>query len=213
MITVTDDLDGLLELLHPADEADEHDVALVEAVSTSERGLRLVLDARRTYDIHAPRSRWQIDCGGVAESRLELGEWAELSVDLDHALSWDFQYRREAIYLAGAVERPAALAADLLEHDERLLSPGRSRRWLNAMVPLRSLIDGGHGLVACGPLPAIELYGRLMAAHGARCARLREADPDLPREIADAVAAGDGLQTLLLDDSYVVAARLEARRI
>ncbi|MDP9384985.1 MAG: hypothetical protein M3P50_07105 [Actinomycetota bacterium] len=209
---MTDDLGGLLELVHPADEPDEHDVQLVEATRIGERRLRLVLDARRTYDIRAPGSRWEIDCDGVAESRLELGAWTELSVDLDHALAWDCQYRREALYLAGAVERPAALAADLLEHDERLLAPGLTRRWLNAVVPLRSLIAGGHGLVACGPLPAIDLYQRLMSSHGARCARLREPDPGLPREISEAVAAGDGLRTLLIGDSYVVAARLEARR-
>jgi hypothetical protein len=147
------------------DEFENHSLILTNAALIS-NNLNLTVQLRK-LDSSAPQT-WELDCLGVREHRIKLGECQErFYLRSEHVVLWAHVKPVVSLYFNGNAQDPLAIVGALYDQHCKLVNGWMPfDRWFNMASTLAALIRAGHGQLAEGPEPLIRGYERVLQEHG-----------------------------------------------
>ncbi len=196
-------LPALVEALEDPDAPWEDDWALrIDGFSAAgDDGVLLELVAMPNG---GPPRPLRVLCDEVADLSIRVGVDAVLAVDLtrDHPTLLVHTGPQDALFFRGAPPHPRAAAYGLLAALRDVAGDWIAP--LDVLNPniasngLSELLASGHGRLADGPRPVVAAFAAALEADGVQATVLEGGTPDDER---------DGLMSLVLGESYVVARR------
>lgn len=154
---------------------------------------------------------WSIVCNGVRKSSVRLGYFGRVFLDTNHVLLAEFSEPTLRLGFRGKVIDTTSAIGELYNNHIEI-----AENWIPLSAYLMGrkmydLIEGGFGTLAEGPSSFIEIYDRVLRAHGVETTITGEIPPtewngknfhQFPK-----------LSVLILDDCYVVAESFVGKEI
>jgi hypothetical protein len=113
-----------------------------------------------TWPLQVPRKLFRILCSDVAEVKVELGRFEDAAWVQEHPALWKHNQAQSNLYFSSAPPDPYAVVATLSQVHAALYAGYRSMAddFNTERQTLGDLLAGGHGLLASGPIGALEQY-------------------------------------------------------
>jgi len=151
-------LDKLLSLTRSHD-FEEYGTLKLVGVRTEADSLTL------TFDFHIRADKddyqtWEVDCVGLLEHRVVLGECDYLDLSHDHPLLWPYIYPEASVSFYGEAEPLTVLEALYQRHLELVGDWIPFNRFMNGNS--LEIIRGRYGMLAKGPTPLVEAYAEVL---------------------------------------------------
>jgi len=152
-------LDKLVNLTHSY-EFEEYGTLDLIGVRTNTDSLTLSFD----FNIRSDRDdhqRWEVDCVGLLEHQMYLGECNDFVLSHDHVLLWPYIYPRASVSFYGEAEDPLAVLGALNQRHLELVNDWIPfGRFMNRNS--LEMIRGRYGMLAEGPTPLVEAYAQVL---------------------------------------------------
>jgi hypothetical protein len=205
-------MDKLLALIAEIGANDEEDVVIRLLCATwSDASLKLRLAVSIDY---SEQRIWEVRCEDVLTYNLDDQGAFSLELTDDHPLLWEHKQPSASAFFKGVpVNADASVGALYQAHEKAVGSWIRFGKHLNNSHGLSWLLSGGHGLLARGPVPLLNVYKETLHLHGVEV-DIRFASPPQMwdgthfRQLQDANA-----KVLLLSTSYVIGSGWGAQQI
>jgi hypothetical protein len=154
-----DMLDKLVSLTHSY-EFEEYGALNLVGARTETDLLKLSFDLHIRTDKHECQS-WEVDCVGLLEHHMFLGECDNFDLRHDHPLLWPYIYPKASVSFYGEAENPLVVFGALYQRHLELV-----RDWIpfGRFMNGNSLemIRGRYGMLAEGPTPLVEAYAQVL---------------------------------------------------
>lgn len=197
---------------------DEHGDVVVDTIERSDSDLTIAMTIVAPCE---PPSRWRLVLRDVREHEIQLGLCESFDVHDTHPLLWPHVDPRGSLFFSKTAVDPRALIGRLwVRHQRETDGWLPFERFLNHEVELEALLEGGFGLLAKGPDRLLRAYADELDANGVTSS-VAALHP--PKSIRPLPGKGDGafewvdyarpLKAITMDESYVVAADIEIRRM
>jgi hypothetical protein len=106
-------------------------------------------------------------CDELLTCQLDGGSAAKIELAERHPLLWEYQHDGASAYFSGVPSNPLAAVGALIDaHGIAVKEWFGVSKYLNTSKSLRSLLEAGDGLLACGPVPLLEIYALTLREHG-----------------------------------------------
>jgi hypothetical protein len=152
-------LDKLVSLTHSY-EFEEYGTLDLVGVRTQTKCLTLSFDFHIRADDDEYQS-WEVDCVGLLEHQVLLGECSNFYLSRDHPLLWPYIYPQASISFYGEAEDPLAVFGALNERHIKLVNDWIPvGRFLNQNS--LEIIRGRYGMLAEGPTPLVDAYAQVL---------------------------------------------------
>src|SRR5262245_12786527 len=152
-------LDKLVSLTHSY-EFEEYGTLDLVGVRTITNVLTLTFD----FDIRADKEEhqsWEVDCIGLLEHQVFLGECNDFDLSRDHPLLWPYIYPEASLSFYGEADDPLSVFGALNERHLELVSDWIPfARFMNHNS--LEMIRGRYGMLAKGPTPLVEGYAQVL---------------------------------------------------
>jgi hypothetical protein len=152
-------LDKLVSLTHTYD-FDEYGTLRLIGARTETNVLTLTFDFDIWADKHEYQS-WEVDCVGVLEHQMFLGECGSFELSHDHPLLWRYIYPKASVSFYGEAEESSAVFSALYQRHLELVGDWIPfGRFMNGNS--LEMIRGRYGMLADGPAPLVEAYAQVL---------------------------------------------------
>jgi hypothetical protein len=171
----------------------------------------------RTDEFHPDRiaETWQVRCARWFDwsltSRGTTGT-AGVELHMEHPLLWDYVEPTTSVSFRGRPASAMEVALNLRDLHARVFAPFTVPSHLNGALDLVSLLSGGSGLLASGPVSLMRRYAEICEAHGLEHTLLPE-HPPVHREYGDTPGSASDVRALTFGHSYVIGAGFTAERL
>ena len=153
-------LDQLVSLTHSYEFNEEYATLNLVGVRTQSNVLTLSFDFNIRTDKEDHRS-WEVDCVGLLEHQVCLGECNNFDLHHDHPLLWPYIYPEASVSFYGEAEDPLAVFGALNERHLELVNDWIPfGRFMNQNC--LEMIRGRYGMLAKGPTPLVEAYAQVL---------------------------------------------------
>ena len=203
-------LDELIEIIHST-EFEERD-ATVDLASVRLEGdvLSLSLNLISFGGDEEQDQAWEVECIGLLEHQLSLGNCQQFMVHDDHALLWPYIYPQSSVSFYGEAPDPHAVVGALYSRHVELV-----RHWIPFNRFLNgdpvAMVKGRYGMFAAGPMPLIEAYAAVLEQFGISATAT---EPKRAWITNDVFTGSQEVVVLILNDnSYVVTQKLNATKL
>ena len=152
---------------------------------------------------------WEIECTGVLEHHLVLGECAGFDLEYEHVLLWTYIYPQASVSFYGEAKDHLAVVGALYKRHLELVGDWMPLdRFMNGNTI--EMIRGRYGLLAKGPMTLMESYAQVLESFDIS---VRICNPK-PADYTNDEDSGLPEVALLVFEtgSYVVAQSFNARR-
>jgi hypothetical protein len=156
---------------------------------------------------------WSVECSQAFDFKLVRPGAADLALLDDHVLLWPFCQDTASAYFRGSVTDPLRAVGDL--HHAHVAATGGwipFERFFNP-VPLPQLLSTEGGKLGEGPINLLDVYRRVLAAHGTNVEVKFSHAPNYPNywngEDWVPVSRAE-VKVLLLGDSYIIGREFRA---
>jgi hypothetical protein len=157
---------------------------------------------------------WVVRCDRwldwLLTSRPRAGK-AGVELQARHPLLWDYAQPQTSLSFRGQPDSAAELARRLGQVHAKTFAPFTVPGHINGAFDLVTLLSGGHGLLATGPVPLMRRYAEVCAEHGVAATLLREREAPHP-EFSNVLGTSK-LRALTFGQSYVIGAGWSAERV
>jgi len=201
-------MDELLEIIHSSEFRESGGV--VDLASARMEGDVLILSVNVISDaVDEQDQSWEIECAGVLDHNLTLGNCQEFSLHDDHPLLWQYIHSECSVSFHGDSSNAEAIVGEIYNRHLELVGH---------LIPFKTFLNGnpvdivrgGYGMFATGPAPLMEGYAGVFERAGIK------AGVSEPRQISftsDPFTESSAIEVLLLGErSYVVAQKFNANR-
>ena len=118
-----------------------------------------------TFDFHIRADKyeyqaWEVDCVGLLEHQMFLGECDYFDLSHDHPLLWPYVYPNASVSFYGEAESLTVLGALYQRHVELVSDWIPFGRFMNGNS--LEIIRGRYGMLAEGPMPLVEAYAQVL---------------------------------------------------
>src|SRR5215217_2629715 len=113
-------LDKLVSLTHSYD-FDEYGTLHLVGLRTETNWLTLKFDFHIRADQYEYQS-WEVDCVGLLEHQMFLGQCDDFDLSHDHPLLWPYIYAKASVSFYGEAEEPPAVVGTLYQRHLELVS-------------------------------------------------------------------------------------------
>src|SRR5262249_25647211 len=104
---------------------------------------------------------WAVDCVGLLEHKMFLGECNHFELTHDHPLLWSYVYPKASLSFYGDAENPLTVFGALHERHLQLVDDWIPfGRFMNQDT--LEMIRGRYGMLADGPTPLVEAYAQVL---------------------------------------------------
>ena len=152
-------LDKLVSLIHSYDFEEYGTLDLV-GVRSETNVMTLTFEFHIRTDKHEYQS-WEVDCVGLLEHQMFLGQCDDFDLSHDHPLLWPYIYPTASVSFYGAAENSLAVLGALYQRHLELVSDWIPfGRFMNGNS--LEIIRGRYGMLAEGPTPLVEAYAQVL---------------------------------------------------
>jgi hypothetical protein len=153
---------------------------------------------------------WEVECVGLLEHQISLGECEGFDLQYDHVLLWPYIYPKASVSFYGeAKDHLAVVGALYKRHMELVGNWIRFSRFMNGNTI--EMVRGRYGMLAEGPMPLVESYAQVLEAFDISA---RITDPKPAYYTNDEFSGLAEVALLIFNKgSYVVAPKFNARRL
>jgi len=151
-------LDKLVSLTH-SDDFEEYGTLDLVGVRTEINLLTLTFDFQIRSDRYEHQA-WEVDCVGLLEHQMFLGECDYFELSNDHPLLWPYVYPKTSVSFYGEAEPLTLLGALYQRHLELVSDWIPFGRFMNGNT--LEIIRGRYGMLAEGPAPLVEAYAQVL---------------------------------------------------
>lgn len=158
------------------------------------------------------RQHWQIACFGVRDFSLR-GEFADdLHLVSEHPILLPFTERVTDLHFYSPSPDPMATVGALFERHRQLVGSWIPFEQFLNRLPLPELLVAQSGQLASGPVSLMEAYLDVLTERGIRSSVLPSSPPKV-WDGQDWIVLNTPLSALILQNSYVIAERFDARQV
>jgi hypothetical protein len=152
---------------------------------------------------------WEVECAGVLDHSLTLGNCWEFSLHDDHSLLWQHIHPECSVSFHGDCSNAEAIVGELYKRHIELVGQWIPFKRLLNGNPV-DMVRGGYGMFAEGPKPLMEAYASVFESAGIKAG---VSEPRQRWSPGDLFTSADEIEVLVLGDrSYVVAQKFNATR-
>lgn len=201
-------MDELLEIIYSSEFREGG--GTLDLASARMEGDVLILSVNLISDsVEEQDQSWEVECAGVLDHNLTLGNCQDFSLHDDHPLLWQYIHPECSVSFYGDCSNVEAVVGELYKRHIELV--GHSipfKTFLNGN-PV-DIVRGRYGMLATGPMPLMEAYAEVFESAGIK------AGVSEPRQVSftsDPFTDSSAIEVLVLGDrSYVVAQKFNANR-
>jgi len=201
-------LNDLIRLTH-SHKFEEYGTLDLAGVRVQGNVLILSLNLNTGDDSDAYQS-WEVECVGFLEQQLSLGQCEGFDFEHDHILLWFYIYPEASVSFYGEADDHLAVVGALYKRHLELVGNWIPfGRFMNGNTV--EMIRGRFGMLAEGPMPLVESYGRVLEDFNIS-AQITEPKPAYYTN--DEFSGLAEVAVLIFKKgSYVVAPKFNARRL
>lgn len=192
------------QLFEDMNGSDRYGVLLMAQLDAVPETIQLVIATTEEDEASGglrDRSKYVIRAIGVAEHRLSLGLFRQISLRESHPLLHQYNTAPVGLFFRGQPDNTNALFADVLQAYAGTFGPWRQPpQYLNTSQPLLALLNSGGDLLGQMPQPLADALAPQLEAHGLETRALTEGMVD-----EDEHGRSRHRKVLLMDDAYIVA--------
>ena len=203
-------MDELLEIIHSTDFWFEEGEGTVDLARSRMEGDVVILSFNLIGEsVQEQDQAWEVECAGVLDHCLVLGNCREFSLHDDHPLLWQHIHPECSVSFFGDSSNVQAVIGELYNRHTELVG-----HW----IPFKSMVNGNpvemisgrYGMFAEGPKPLMEAYATVFESAGFKAG---VSEPRLRWSPSDLFTSADEIEVLVLSEkSYVVAQKFNAYR-
>ncbi|MFF2450819.1 hypothetical protein ACFVSW_27720 [Neobacillus sp. NPDC058068] len=157
------------------------------------------------YDEEEIQEEWQIVCEDIGTHRFEYDVFEEWEIFSEHELLWNYNKEWGEIFFNGRTNSTTEVIGELYKtHNGNTKGYIPFGEYLNYRID--TLLDGGFGLFAKGPLNLLDSYRNVLTKYGYKTTVL-------PLHYRNEQDYRTDYRLLVMGNSYVVAKNFSAHKV